>query len=568
MKVGIKSIFGVLVAVAMVSIAPAAKAASGADVKAASGRPDQGPDVLFLAAGSSAMWQPFAIATVNDPTLAGANSHHYTIKGKCSGGVNCAQAFDNRTGPGGTVSDHQGGNLWVVWNDAVTQVWVYLSVDSVVGNRLFFANPRATLQVSTDTLNAGSAQNLISPKLFKYGEATTDPGCNGLSTCDDTQLPMAVYTAITTSPGDILTTAMTDIRPEDALFATNRVLCTPNNGLNCLGYGPGPVGTPIQSDFSSSVATPVVYAISGTDPVTGDPIPAFNTYPVGASPVTLLVNRLAGGITATNVTHAQLQLLFSGTRCNELGVTTTALLREPMSGTMNTFEFTNITDPTFSDGFSQELGVTTNPLNQSCTVGGTRLRGIGTSDIVTGMIDLTTGGGGFSQANAVGYLFFSYGNVSKLTGASYSYLTLDSVDPLFGNPGYVAGMLPSCTLPCPAAPNTTYKNLRNGAYRSWSMLRAVTDAQGANNTNTANLVSSAQNNINLEVPDFVPYIATGGDAGMQFYRSHFTQSGVSPNNGLPFSEPSAEAGGDVGGCIISKSLNITEEHENTGVCSR
>jgi hypothetical protein len=558
MKAGIKSIFAVLVAVAMVSIAPAAKAASG------------GPTVLFLGAGSSAMFQQFEISAVNDPTLSGANSHHYSIKGKCSGGVNCAQAFDNRTGPGGTVSDHQGGNLWVVWDNAVTQIWVYLSVDSVVGNRLFFAQPRATLQVSADTLNAGTAQNLVSPKLLRYGEMTNDPGCGGLSTCDDTQLPMAVYTAINNAT---LTAGMTDIRPEDALFATGRVLCPPPaNGTTCLGYGPGPVGTSIVGDFSSSVATPVIYAFSGTDPVTGNSIPAWNTYPVGAQPITLVINKLPGGITATNVTHAQLQLQFSGTRCNELGVTTYTLLREPLSGTMNTFEFTNMTDPTFTNNFSQELGVTTNPLFQSCTVGGTRMRGIGTGDIVTGMVNLTTASGQGNQGtpvNAVGYLFFSYGNVSKLTnGANYGYLTLDSVDPLFGNPGYSAGTLPTCALPCPAAPNTTFRNLRNGSYRSWSMLRAVTDATGANNTNTAALVTSAQNAINLYVPDFVPFVAAGGDAGMQFYRSHFMQSGVAPNNGLPFSEPSAEMGGDAGGCIESKSINVTGLHENTGQCSR
>jgi len=375
-----------------------------------------------------------------------------------------------------------------------------------------------------------------------------------------------VYNAIN---GATLTTAMTDIRPEDALFATNRVLCTPNNGTTCLGYGPGPVGTSIQGNFSSSVATPVVYAISGTDPVTGNPIPAFNSYPVGAQPIVMVINKLPGGITAQNITHAQLQLLFSGQRCNILGVTTTALLREPMSGTMNTFEYTNMTNPTFSSGYSQETGVTTNPLNQACTVGGTRLRGIGTGDIATGMVDLTTGSGGFSKANAIGYLFFSYGNVSKLTGSSYGYVTLDSVDPLFGNPGYIAGTLPTCALPCPSAPNTTFRNLRNGSYRSWSMLRAVTDSQGVNDANTKALVTSAQNVINLYVPDFVPYVAAGGDAGMQFYRSHFTQSGVSPNNGLPFSEPSSEAGGDMGGCIISKSVNVTEQHENEpGGCSR
>src|SRR5271165_1148699 len=125
MKVGMKSILAVLVAGALVSVVPAAKAQV---------------TVNFIGAGSSAMFQQFLVAAINDPTLAGSSSHHYSIKGTCSG-VNCAQAFDSRTGGGGTVSDHQGGNLWVAWDSAVSQVWVYLSVDSVVGNRLYFAQP-------------------------------------------------------------------------------------------------------------------------------------------------------------------------------------------------------------------------------------------------------------------------------------------------------------------------------------------------------------------------------------------------------------------------------------------
>ena len=551
MRLTIKSLYAALIAAAIVGLAPTAKA-----------------DVKFIGAGSSAMWQQFALAAVNDPTLAGAGSHHWTSKGKCPDALNCAQAFDNRTGLGGTVSDLQGGNVWVVWNSAQTNIWVYLSVDSTVGNRLFFAQPRATLEIDTNALNAHSGLNLISPALFKYGVHTTDPGCPasgaGSTTCDDTSLPAAVYNAINKH---VLTAGMTDIRPEDALFASTRVLCVPNNGTTCLGYGPGPVGTSIKSDFSSSVATPVKFRISGTDPVSGQPIPAFNTYPVGAQPIILIINKLPGGLGGVhNVTHAQLQSLFSGVQCNILGVTTTALLREPLSGTMNTFEYTNMTNPTFSTGHSQETGVSTNPLNQPCP-GGTRERGIGTGDIVTGLIALTTQAG---PKNAIGYVFFSYGNVSKLAGsATYGYLTLDGFDPLVGNPGYVAGTLPVCSLPCPAHPNSTFTNLRNGSYRSWSMLRLVTDTQGLNNTYAKALVSAAQNDINLFVPDFVPYVAANGDSGMQFYRSHFAQSPNNPINGIPFAEPSTEKGGDVGGCIEPKTRNVLGAHENeTGGCAK
>ena len=216
MRTGIKSLYAARVAVSIVSIVNTAK-----------------PDVKYIGANSTAMWQQFALAAVNDPSLAGAGSHHWTSKGKCPDGLNCAAAFDNRTGPGGTVSDHQGGNVWIVWDKTQTNIWVYLSVDSTVGNRLFFATPRATLQIDTNALNEHTGLNLISSALFKYGVHTTDPGCPatgvGSQTCDDSTLPAAVYNAINSHP---LTAGMSDIRPEDALFASKRVLCTPNNGTS------------------------------------------------------------------------------------------------------------------------------------------------------------------------------------------------------------------------------------------------------------------------------------------------------------------------------------------------
>src|SRR5580700_6281628 len=47
-----------------------------------------------------------------------------------------------------------------------------------LGMRAFFSNPRATLQIDSGTLTAGSAQNLISYALFKYGDTGTC-GLNG-----------------------------------------------------------------------------------------------------------------------------------------------------------------------------------------------------------------------------------------------------------------------------------------------------------------------------------------------------------------------------------------------------
>jgi hypothetical protein len=555
--------------------------------------------VEFIGAGSSAMWQEFALAAVNSPSLNGPDSHHWTTKGKCPDGSNCAQAFDSRSGPGGSVSDHQGGNLWVVWNSAQTRVWAYLSVDSVVGNRLFFASPRATLQIDSNALNAGSGLNLISSSLFKYGAATAEPGCPaGAKTCDDSSLPPKIFDALNNAT---LTAAMTDIRPEDALFASHRTNCPPPITLACLGYGVSgnPVGNDVQSAFSTSEATPVEYNITGDDPVSGDPIPAWATYPVGAQPIIILVNRQdasglgqktsAGDFVITNVTHSpQLQTIFSGANCNTnvwAGAAAHAiypLLREPMSGTMNTFEFTNMTNPIAANDFvnSQETKVGThNPLKTACTAGGgKRYRGIGTGEIAAGILngnETSTGTfpiAGFKGVDSIGYIFFSYGNVSKLAGSpSYGYLTLDGIDPLVGNPGHTTnGELPVCALPCPAAPNTTFKNLRNGTYRSFSFVRLVTNKTGAESA--AAIVKAAQTDINLYVPDFVPYVAANGDDGMKFYRSHFTVPNVGLTtevNGTPFKDPSTESGGDVGGCIESITKSVLGEHENvSGGCAK
>lgn len=89
--------------------------------------------VKVLGAGSSAMWQTAAIGAYEQ--LAGTGAQHYTVKGSCPTNVNCAQIHDSRS----ASILNEGGNLWVVWNAAQTEVWAYISVDSVVGNRSFFA---------------------------------------------------------------------------------------------------------------------------------------------------------------------------------------------------------------------------------------------------------------------------------------------------------------------------------------------------------------------------------------------------------------------------------------------
>ena len=120
-------------------------------------------------------------------------------------------------------------------------------MDSVIGQQLFFAVPRATLSIPSTAI--GSA------------------GGNLVATLTDEPLPSAVYTLLNNQP---FNAAPTDIRPEDALFEENRVLAPLDTvHYNGLGYGPGPIGTTILSSQSTKSVTPVAYAITGRDPISG-----------------------------------------------------------------------------------------------------------------------------------------------------------------------------------------------------------------------------------------------------------------------------------------------------------
>jgi hypothetical protein len=109
--------------------------------------------VKFVGVGSSAMFNATAVGAFSDvcSTRAGSDCHHYSISGKNTGdNQNFAQAFDSRN----SGIPVEGGTLWVIWdnNTSPISIWAYLSVDSVVGNRCFFANPRCSLQVDSGVL--------------------------------------------------------------------------------------------------------------------------------------------------------------------------------------------------------------------------------------------------------------------------------------------------------------------------------------------------------------------------------------------------------------------------------
>jgi hypothetical protein len=525
-----------------------------------------------LTAGSSAQFGPFAVAAYSLATAGGVKAYHYTVKsGSCtSGSTTCyASVSDSRKVNSITIANEP-GNLWVVWS--TNGIWAYLSVDSTVGVRAFQAQPRATL-----ALAALSSLPLSSTSNYLFWADNTD----------DTALTTTVYDAIN---GKAFTAANTDIRPEDALYATTNALVTLKYAIpdsnNLIGYG-------IQSHFKTTVAHPVAFVVSGKDPFSGDTVSAPITIPIGAAPITFLVNTSSGSgaASATNLKVTEnstnnATALFSGSggcKGNLLdGVASTValnpVLREPLSGTMNTTEFTNFQA---DHGSSQETGISgnneppgsdgnLNPLQDPCG-SGHRYRAIGTGDEVSGVQ---------GTLNSVGYAFFSYESVD--TNANYKYITLDGVDPI--NASYSTGSLPSCPTSsghynCPQTPGKSFPHLRDGTYRSWSMYRIITSSAGQ--AAAEKLVSQADTDVNLYIPDFVSFSPicrtspTGADdPGLDVYRQHFIPSGQTGTaddgpqqaavhctlggaHSLPYltlggvdpTGENTEAGGDVGGLI-------------------
>jgi hypothetical protein len=625
--------------------------------------------VHYLGSGSSAMFQGFEVAAVNDlAAVAGvpaAQVHHWSVKTSHSstGGGTCTSHCAGVTDSRSAAIPVEYGNLWVVWfnntSGVATDIWAYASVDSTVGVRTFLAG--ATLTFPAD-IGSSVADNAVSPQFLTAGAPGNGApaACpSGFATqCDDEFLQADVITALS---NHVLTAGMTDIRPEDALYATNRALGTPadtddtlNPNTKCqvttgtggtcrswaLGYGPGPVGTGIKSGVpsSTSAATPVAFALPGfTDPITTThTVPAtIKVFPVGESPIIFIVNRsnTTGGLGqlqpigfsndgasgqsyyARNVwdqhpyppngtppaptTRRPLGNLFTGHDCStdnaafawptdtgnriaagSVATTTQVVLsavnpwlREPLSGTMNTTEFTEFRRYGTTNGngptgngqpalTSQEQDVdpitrpADNPLalqpclgaNVGTAAAGKRSRGIGTGQEVGGAGGV---GGVQNTTDSIGYTFFSFSNISALAAnVKYGYLMIDGIDPLFANysnafggagqpatanPGQPAttttplawGELPACSetgaIRCNTAAiwgtNLSYPHLRDGTYPAWSELRMMCDSAVATCQTSTDpigaeaLVQHLQQDVHCAVlggvPDFLPF----NDAG-------------------------------------------------------
>jgi len=550
-----KAVFAVMTFAAIVSVVPQADAAT---------------NVKVMIAGSSALWQTLALGAYNGGKCVAGGTQpckHYTATN--------FNLTDTRPLTKGGSSATDTGNVWIVWDSsATTNIWAYIKVDSVIGTRCYFAQPRCNVNISSFP----AAGNLISSALWGDKSSDSTP-------------PLAVQAIFTAPPPNIVnsvTVAATDIRPEDGLFAqcrANSVLGGGHGGLDGLGYGVNGSGVcpKVGSSLaqlegadvlsglpgSSSTAHVLAFNISGTDPFTNNTIPAATTVPVGASPIVFITERMGALKGVTNASDTQLKSVFSGNNCNAsaFGAPSAAIqayLREPLSGTMNTTEYTVFRYPN-QDGTSQETHVgNTNPLKGTlCAAGGgKRTRGIGTGEEVTLVQNSVANFG----TDGVGYAFFSYGNVSSIANSgNYRYLQLNGVDGIFasyagGDPGEPGnGTIPGAAnltlcagaFPCPESKiwkgGLSFPHLRDGSYRAWSLLRVVSNGTALTNVNT--LILKSQTFVVNNTPDYVPAKKAGTDPGLKLLRSHY---GTGASN-------APEKGRDAGGCIQASGSTTTQK---------
>ena len=518
--------------------------------------------IRFLGGGSSALFNELGSASQH---IAGISC--VWTSGKTANIV----ARDARFTPN---IDEQ-GNIWVAWGPGSGSctapagsydIYSYQQLDSVVGDRCFFENDGSGTPgcVQVFSVTAGTA------------------GANKIPGLTDTAggIPQGVINSIA---GQHYFVSGTDVRPEDAKFAINRML-TPCNQLmprqpfnqdsyytSGLGYqtsNPN-LGTAISgySGAGGGSFNVANFNIIGTDPVTSAAVRSYTTSTVGAQPIIVAVAPITDttGIgAATDINGFTLTLFYQGVtaRSDDLnGVTASnpvnVIVREPLSGTYNTFEY-SIPNGTQYHA-TQEYGncnssgvVFQNPLHlqsANAQVNAFRNRTIGTSNMVATLQAAST--------DTMGYFFWSAGNASGLTNVKY--LKVNGIDPIQNT--YSNGVLPgSGGTGDPGLGAVTFANLNAGDYPIWSALRLVSESPvpaGVSNMITAlGVIDSTQHD----------YIAP---SNLQVWHSHFYINGIGlgtqESNGTtintandlcnPASGAVAEIGGDAGGTNVLKQVN-------------
>lgn len=458
------------------------------------------------------------------------------------------------------------GNFWVAWTTGGRggtcsapasgySVYSYLQTDSTVGDRCYFNH--CTIGTNSSSPTTISTSHLIFP--------------TGSPVTEQTNLNSAVWTTLTTAPNNVVNAAGTDIRPEDAAFATERATTGCGDAVassNYEGLGYTSEGTPIHSEYSGSTFHVTDFTFNATS--------SFSVTPLGAVPIVVIVNPSDtsgfGSSSFTNISRADLSNYLDGAWGNTSHVVsgsnalTTVVVREPLSGTYNTMEYA--VPNTTSRYVSQDVGLNQisaggqqacdtegnpiNPLNIENPDGGYRNRAIGTGQEVSVVLTLPpTNSGSPQETNTLGYSFWSTANFRNATSSNAKYLQVDGFDPLIDSYTTSMGHLPTASNGLLG--DVTFNSLKNGQYPIWSMLRIVS-ANPAPTAVTA-LANASQAFVQGSTePDFVPISA------INVLHSHFTPPGITyPSTATPPAPPvpnnggscGTEAGGDVGGVILS-----------------
>jgi hypothetical protein len=501
--------------------------------------------IQFLGGGSSALFLELGQAAQSSAST--STPCVWTQKSAAS-----VLARDDRTSP---TTDEQ-GNIWITWGHGTGtcaapagafNVYSYMQLDSVVGDKCYFlvSSTGASGCIQILTVAAGTA------------------GANLLGTGfgPDTAIPAAVISAVN---GQRYFVIGTDIRPEDAKFASKRMFTTCGTALTRepfqsttystagLGYQTSTtgVGTPVKSFFSTKKFNVIDFNIGGSDPITGKAVRAYNVTTVGAQPIVVAVSPVPAGGTsigaATDINAETLAEFMDGTTGSTTdlqGPTTaagvTVLLREPLSGTYNTIEYSipNSVEFRTSEDANNCLGtvVNSNPLDLASAsgkvAGAARKRVIGTGEMVAELQAAST--------PSLGYFFWSAGNAAAFTATNGKYLTVNGVDPIANSYSVTNGVFPTSAAGTLA--NVTFKNLAAGDYAIWSALRLVSTTPTP--AGVTNLVNGAQT-LNSTQHDFVTL------ASLKIWHSHFTINSVGVSTAANGLCSAKEAGGDAGGATI------------------
>ena len=603
-----------------VTFTPTAAGARGASLSVAdnaSGSPQTVPlsgtgqagqssaNVVFNSIGSSSLFLELgeAAATMLQTTVSGET--YQCVWTAANGAASGISVLDP------TTNQREDGQSWVAWsidtgsggsscaNPGVSPiVYVYLQTDSIVGVRCLFNGCTTVLG------SPGASGQMINDAACAPSGWFVAAGQSVVETCG---LPANIAAALQTAT--TVNSAGTDIRPEDAVFATERALWPCGSyvafdinsitAARYLGLGYSSAGTPIKSYFSG-----------GTFNVTNFTLPtSYSVFRVGAAPVVVHINQTDGtalgagqpgfaDTNITNITSGELASFLDGTysRTGDLGQASGAsegvvvLIREPISGAYNTMEY-NIPN-TFENQTSMDVGLNqqsaqvncsgssplSNPLNIPTASGGARQRVIGAGEMENVMFGTGTESN-LPVGPVLGWSFWSrpnfqnaYSGTVAHTNTDARYLTVDGVDPLATNYSDTNGQIP-------VAGNglltkVTLSHVIDGSYPIWSFLRLVCLAPGSVGCAAANaLASSAQNFVSFGAvtsnPDFVPVASTTFPAYNSIVvRSHFTPPGSTikcgaVSNGTTLTTITAhkapECGGDVGGVVYTISGDIDYE---------